>query len=155
MKIKITKSSGSGSTKLASFDKALYNIGLHNLNLIYLSSVIPAKSVLLQEKSVISSEDYGKKAYVVISSNQTSTVGKTICAGIGWVQEKKSGKGLFVEIQGNNKKEVAKDIDLTLKNMMSYRNLDFMEINMLIEEAICKKDPITVLVVALHKIEGW
>ena len=50
MKIKVTYGTGEGLTKLAAFDRALFNAGIANYNLIKLSSVIPKNSEVLIEK---------------------------------------------------------------------------------------------------------
>ncbi len=44
MKIKVTYGIGEGATKLAAFDRALFDAGIANYNLIKLSSVIPENS---------------------------------------------------------------------------------------------------------------
>lgn len=55
---------------------------------------------------------HGDRAYVVLAKNisKKSKKNKKISAGLGWVQEKKSGEGLFVEITEENKTKVLEDI---------------------------------------------
>jgi len=44
MIIELFGATGNGNTEIAAFDEALHGAGISNLNLIYLSSVIPPKS---------------------------------------------------------------------------------------------------------------
>ncbi len=153
MNIIISSGYGNGKTEIAAFDEALNNAGLSNLNLIYLSSVIPQKAhINLKKKSP--KYKHGDKAYVVLAKN-ISKNNKKISAGLGWVQEKKSGEGLFVEIIGENKAKVIKDIKETLKHMKKLRKKDFGPINYEIKEANCKQGYNCVIVIALYQIESW
>ena len=78
MKITVTWGTGVGSTKLSAFDKALWNAGIANLNLIPLSSVIPPNSVIKIKKlsSTNSEINFGKRVYVVLSCKSTGKIGK-------------------------------------------------------------------------------
>ena len=73
MKITVTWGVGTGSTKLSAFDKALWNAGIANFNLIPLSSIIPPDSQIELRKLKLqnSKEDFGKKLYVVLSQKAT------------------------------------------------------------------------------------
>ncbi|MEA3379079.1 MAG: pyruvoyl-dependent arginine decarboxylase [Nanoarchaeota archaeon] len=156
MIIKISKGTGNAATSLASFDEALHNAGISNLNLIYLSSVIPPKSILKFEKPHIKKSSHGDKAYVVMSQASTNKKGSKAVAGIGWVQSKKDGRGLFVEITGDSKKQVKEEITKTLTHMIKIRSKNYGEIKMEIEETLHKgKGFVCALVCALYQIETW
>src|SRR5687767_4361245 len=101
MKIHLASGIGTGPTKLAAFDAALNHVGIANYNLLRLSSVVPPKSELILHEETIPKEimpgGWGDRLYVVMAEQREHIPNAEAWAGIGWVQEKKSGKGLFVE----------------------------------------------------------
>lgn len=157
MKITVTWGTGSGSTKLSSFDKALWDAGIANLNLICLSSVIPPKSTIEVKKikQNTSGKDYGKRIYVVLASCSTSKFGKNAYAGVGWCMVKSQQKGLFVEHHGQTEAEVKKKIQNTLTDMVKYRKDKYGKIEHKITGVECKGKPVSALVCAIYKIESW
>ena len=68
MRIDIVWGESEGKTLLSAFDRALLNAGIHNFNLIPLSSVIPPQSVIHETGTYTSSDRVGEILYVVISS---------------------------------------------------------------------------------------
>lgn len=157
MKITLTWGTGEGSTKLSAFDKALWEAGVANMNLILLSSVIPPDTEIeiKKLKSSNSEENFGKRIYVVMSCNRTNKIGKSVYAGVGWRMVKKSRKGLFVEHHGRSEEEVRKLITNSLTDMVKYREEEYGEIKYKIVGAECKSKPVAVLVCAIYKIENW
>ncbi len=157
MKIIVTWGVGGGSTKLSSFDKALYNAGIANYNLIPLSSVIPLgsdieiKKVKLQDKK----EDFGKKLWVVIARATVDKPNQKIFAGVGWVFNQKEKKGLFVEHHGNSREEVRNLIERSLTDMIKYRVDIFGPINYKITGVKCLNKPVSALVCAIYQVESW
>jgi arginine decarboxylase len=91
-----------GATELSAFDACLLNVGLGNLNLIYLSSIIPVGSKLVQQQAPSDLAKWGHRSYCVMAQARTSLVGHEVWAGIGWIQEQTSGRGLFAEAKGNS-----------------------------------------------------
>ena len=75
-------------------------------------------------------------------------------AGIGWVQDKKTGKGLFVEHDGNSEEAVRRDITQSLEALMATRNVDFGEIKMKVVGKTCTHHPVCALVVAAYLISA-
>ncbi|MFH1183318.1 MAG: pyruvoyl-dependent arginine decarboxylase [Candidatus Moraniibacteriota bacterium] len=157
MKITVTWGTGVGSTKLSAFDKALWDAGIANLNLIPLSSVIPPNSEIeiRKLKSSNSEKNFGKRVYVVLSCKTTRKIGKSVYAGIGWRIVKKSRKGLFVEHYGRTEAEVKKLIITSLTDMVKYRKEKYDKIEYKIVGIECKSKPVTALVCAVYKIERW
>lgn len=154
MKLYLSKGKGTGPTELASFDNALYKAGINNLNLLPLSSVIPPNSEIVLQKPK-KKFTYGDKAYIVMSSQTTSKLNETVCAGIGWVQSKNDKSGLFVEIHGTSKATVKREIIETLNSMRKYRSKEFGKINMVLQDATCTKEPVCAFVSAFYQSEGW
>jgi arginine decarboxylase len=76
-------------------------------------------------------------------------------AGIGWVQEKESGKGLFVEHEGSSEKAVRTDIKQSLQALMATRNVDFGDVQMKVVGKTCTHHPVCAMVVAVYQASDW
>lgn len=161
MDIHIAPSTGSGPTELAAFDSALHAAGVSNYNLLRLSSVVPPKSNIVVHKKdeAIPSEympgEWGDRLYVVMAEMRADRPNMEAWAGIGWVQDKESGKGLFVEHEGHSEAAVRLDITQSLEALTATRNVDFGEINMVVSGTVCKHLPVCAMVVAVYESEGW
>ena len=159
MKIYLASGLGSGPTKLSAFDSALNHAGVANYNLLRLSSVIPPKSEIISSDSPIPMEvmpgGWGDRLYVVMAEERVDTPNVEAWAGIGWVQEKESGKGLFVEHEGNSEAAVRRDITQSLTALMATRNVDFGEIQMQVVGKTCTHHPVCALVVAVYQSSNW
>lgn len=157
MKIHLAGSIGSGPTELSAFDNALFNVGAANFNLLYLSSVIPPASEIVEHDGAIEQIEgqWGDKLYVVRAEQRQSVVGKEAWAGIGWVQDKESGKGLFVEHEGESHEEVETSIRESLMTLMRTRGINLGPINMRLSGATCEGEPVCALVIGVMQSEGW
>lgn len=158
LKIFLTKGSGQGSTGDAAYCAALNKAGLINLNLIHLTSVLPHNCKIINKKPKFSYQDYGKRIYVIISEIRTSKVGQTICAGLGWVEEKQgTGYGLVVEIQGYDGKKVKNEIRDSLNEIVKNgKKIYKKKLNIVTEKITCKNKPVCALtVLAFNKVEDW
>ena len=159
-KIFLTKGKGEGVTKDAAYCAALNKAGLINLNLIHLTSVLPHNCKIINKKPKFSYQDYGKIIYVIISEIRTSKVGKAICAGLGWLEEKKgTGYGIVVEAQGPNEKGVRQEITNSLNEIVKHKyggRKYKKKINIVTEKITCKNRPVYVCVaLVFNKIEDW
>lgn len=157
MKIKISAGIGVGPTQLSAFDSALNHAGVANYNLIRLSSVIPPKSKIEVSGDTLTNlpGEWGDRLYVVMAEQRASKPNEEAWAGIGWVQEKESGKGLFVEHEGSSEKAVRSDITQSLQALMATRNVDFGEIQMEVIGTSCKHLPVCAMVVAVYQASDW
>jgi len=155
MEIRVTYGMGEGPTELAAFDKALFDAGIANYNLIKLSSMIPPGSKINVGKVNLNEKAHGDKLYVVLSENKASKPGDEVFAGIGWVVDKKGSKGMFVEHHGSSESEVKELIMKTLESMRSYRPDGYGSVQCKIIGTKCKKEPVCALVCAVYKSEGW
>jgi|SRR3989344_3120476 len=163
MNITIVSSVGHGSTLLSAFDKALINAGIHNYNLILLSSVIPPHSMIKKaDKFEADTKHFGDRLYVVKAETRSDKKGSFLGSGIGWYQLD-DGRGFFVEHEGtkNSKVEIndwlRNQINSSLKDLVVNRGLPFDEkkINMELSTAVVTSKPICVLVAAVYKSEEW
>jgi arginine decarboxylase len=154
--ITITGGTGTGDTKMAAFDAALFDAGVANYNLIRLSSIIPPGSRIKIEKYDTPADDFGKKLYVVYASEIQVEKGKEAWAGIGWtLSEDDSGKGLFTEHEGHSELEVRNLIQETLTSMVSYRNDSYGPVKEEVVGIRCEEKPVCALVVAVYAAEDW
>jgi arginine decarboxylase len=112
---------GEGFTALSAFDDALHKMGIGNLNLIELSSVIPKKtSILIQERYNLPHK-IGQMQPVVISHTETDEKDLEISAGLGWALGEEGG--VFIEISGCFTEQQCLDkISNSLNEMRSRRS---------------------------------
>src|SRR5262245_11871721 len=99
MKLFLASAVGRGSTELGAFDAALVAAGAANFNVVRLSSVIPPHSEVVQVERCPFAEEgtWGDRLYAVYAEQRTSVPGEQVWAGVGWCQDPKTGRGLFVE----------------------------------------------------------
>jgi arginine decarboxylase len=158
MKIHIGAGVGAGTTKLSAFDAALNAAGIANYNLLLLSSVIPPKSEIIIHDSQIMEQmpgEWGDRLYLVMAEERTDVVGQEVWAGVGWVQDTETGRGLFVEHEGHSEQAVRNDITSSLETLMKTRGIDFGEIHMKVTGATCAGEPISAMVVAAYQSSDW
>ena len=93
--------------------------------------------------------------YLVMAEAREDTPNAEAWAGIGWVQDKDSGKGLFVEHEGASEKAVRNDITQSLEALMATRNVNYGEIHMEVAGGTCKHHPVCALVVAVYHASDW
>lgn len=157
MKIQVTSGIGTGPTKLAAFDAALHHAGVANYNLIRLSSVIPPNAEIVVSDTPLTKlpGQWGDRLYVVMAEQRADTPNEEAWAGVGWVQDSKTGRGLFVEHEGMSEKKVRDDITQSLNALMATRNIDFGEINMKVVGRSCKHEPVCAMVVAVYQSSDW
>jgi len=155
MKIQVSQGVGIGPNQLSAFDKALNEAGIANFNLIYLSSVVPPNSKIIQTKKPKITGEWGDKLYVVMAQQRTSKRHEEAWAGIGWMQDAKTGKGLFVEHEGHTKAEVVGNINASLEALAKNRRAKFGPINMKVIGTKCQDQAVCALVIAVFESEPW
>jgi len=156
--IEIVRSSGTGPTTLAAFDAALLDAGIANFNLIRLSSVIPPDTDVLPVNGKASRADgaWGDRLYVVMAEIRADRPGREAWAGIGWVQDEETGKGLFVEHEAHSERQVRDDIDRSLTTLVAGRpGHDFGPIQSVVHGVRCDGLPACAMVTAVYESESW
>lgn len=148
---------GCGSTELAAFDDALIKVGAANFNLIRLSSVVPPDSeiVVVDQVPPVAGARWGDRLYVVYAEERTSTAGREAWAGVGWVQDEPSGRGLFVEHEGDGESSVRGAITASLDDLQRHRELVLGPSRMHVVGARCDGRPTCALVLCAFAAEGW
>lgn len=163
MEIFVIGGKGEGNTLLSSFDSALKDTGVHNYNLLLLSSVIPPETIVHTDRKFISLDNqHGHKLYVVAAEERSNKCGEYIGSGLGWYQLE-DGRGVFVEHHGKgiNETDLEKQlfdlIENSIKDLCNFRNWDFKKDNMFFKTSITKvgTKPTCSLVLAVYKAEGW
>jgi arginine decarboxylase len=158
MQIHIGTGTGSGPTTLSAFDSALNDAGIANYNLLVLSSVIPPNTTIVEHDSKIKTNlpgEWGDRLYTVMAERRTAKPNSEAWAGIGWVQDKETGKGLFVEHDGMSEASVRRDITQTLEAMMATRNVDFGPIQMKVIGRVCTYHPVCAMAIAVYQASDW
>jgi arginine decarboxylase len=156
MLIQIAAATGKAHTKLAAFDAALHSAGVPNYNLIRLSSIIPPGSRINVSSPIPTQPGkWGDRLYIVMADMRVNAPNMEAWAGIGWVQDKETGKGFFVEHEGTNEQTVRRDIKASLESMQGIRNVDFGEMRMQVIGRTCTHDPVCALVVAVFQAQDW
>lgn len=118
-KIRIVWGCSEGPTKISAFDSALEKAGIHNLNLIKLSSIIPPNTEVIEVGKIQQTELVGFIGKVVLA--HIESVDCWIATGLGWAIAEEGG--VFVEstLLGRSK-DCKEEIIKGLKNMMKRRN---------------------------------
>lgn len=156
MLIRVVPGTGTGPTALAAFDAALVAAGAADRNLIKLSSVIPAGAVVERpERRVEAPGGWGDRLYVVLAELRTSQLHDRLAAGIGWVQEPATGRGLFVEHEGHSLDEVETHIRDSLDSMVRSRDMDFGPVQVQLADTVCEGPAACALVVAVVESAPW
>lgn len=120
MRIEVVWGKSEGVTKVSAFDNALMQAGIHNLNLLALSSVIPADAIITQSGVYTCRHKIGDIIYVVLASISCNKPDTQISAGLGWCQTKVGG--LFYETEGEfSESECTDEIIKGLSEMLSVR----------------------------------
>ena len=155
LRIRLCSGSGEGPTPLAAFDAALMDAGMADHNLLCLSSVIPPNAAIVRERYRMHPSDHGRRLYVVLSEMRQSEVGAQAHAGIGWIQDEDSGRGLFVELHHEERGALEHDLRATLEAMRSYRATEYGPVHTVIESRLCTGRPVCALVAAVYACEPW
>jgi arginine decarboxylase len=155
--IEISCGTGTGPNTLAAFDGALRATGIANFNLLRLSSVIPPATDITPMDGPVSpiAGEWGDRLYVVMAEQRVTEPGAEAWAGIGWVQDAETGKGLFVEHEGHAEEEVREDILDSLGALVAGRPDTFGPPQFVVHGAVCDGTPTCALAVAVYETASW
>ena len=155
--IRLARSAGTGPTALAAFDAALRHAGVANFNLVRLSSVIPpASTVAVLDGPAAPEGEWGDKLFVVYAEWRAEEPGAEAWAGVGWLQDPVSGRGVFVEHEGPDEAGVRRDIAASLEALRAGRpEVRFGPQHAVVQGAVCDIDPVCALVIAVYEAETW
>lgn len=94
--VRIVDGTGSGPTATASYDAALATAGVHNYNLVTVSSVLPADATVVEADAAPDLGPAGSRLTVVQARATVAGPGAA-CAGLGWSREP-GGPGILYEV---------------------------------------------------------
>jgi arginine decarboxylase len=148
---------GFGPTKLAAFDAALREAGIADRNLIPLSSIIPSgATVIPADGQGVVPGTWGDRLYVVMAQLRVDTRYEEAVAGLGWIQEAETGRGVFVEHVGHTEREVRRDILATLSALADGRpGITFGAPDLMIRTTVCAGEPTCAMVAAVYEADPW
>ena len=117
MKLYLAKAIGRGSTELAAFDAALVGAGVANFNLIRLSSVIPPNGEIVEVERCpfAAGRGVGRSAVRRLRRAADQRPRRAGLGGVGWSQDRETGRGLFVEHEGAREQDVREQIAASLQ----------------------------------------
>ncbi|MFC7153880.1 pyruvoyl-dependent arginine decarboxylase [Halomarina halobia] len=122
--IRVVRGAASGPTRMASYDAALAEAGIHNYNLVSVSSVIPAGAHV---ERVGTAPDLGPagERLTVVEARATVAEG-TAVAGLAWTTEA-SGRGIFYEAAGSDAATVRARLEEGLAAGRALRDWAFVD----------------------------
>ena len=165
LRIAVVAGAGEGRTTLSAFDAALFQCGVHNYNLLALSSMIPpAAQVCLRDRYFPPADEHGHRLYVVKAEMRSAQPGTVIAAGLGWLQWG-DGRGVFVEhellcrVQSPAEAEAAlkSEIDASLRDLVQTRGVAHgsAQFRTHVVSKMVAERPACALVLAVYQAEGW
>jgi arginine decarboxylase len=146
--IRIVWGTASGPTALSSFDAALAAAGIHNYNLVTLSSVIPADPEIEVVGTAPDLGPVGEELHVVESS-ATAAPGERAAAGIGWARSE-SGRGIFYEVDGSDPDQVRAEIEAGLAAGRELRDWTFVDEEVVVRSVEADDEHATAVVCAVY-----
>ncbi|PSQ33467.1 pyruvoyl-dependent arginine decarboxylase [Halobacteriales archaeon SW_10_68_16] len=145
--IRVVWGTGAGPTATSAYDAALADAGVHNYNLVTLSSVIPADVPLEVAGTAPDLGPAGNRLAVVQGRGTAGPEEEnSAVAGLGWARDE-SGRGIFYEAGGTEPEAVRATIEEGLQRGQELREWDFVEGDVVVREAPGEAGPYPVAVV--------
>ena len=120
-----TSGHAEGVTELNAFDNALLEAGIGNLNLIKLSSVVPANVTLLTERPA--DIEPGALAPTVYTVKMSNTPGAVVAAAVG-IGLRRSGHGMIFENTGGSREAVEETVRRMVREGFAQRGMELDEL---------------------------
>jgi len=142
---------GRANTSLGSFDSALCGAGIHNYNLVTLSSVIPEDATVIKKGKLEENRwGVGEMVGVVMAKNTGTEPGSKIAAGLGWIEAEEGGVFMEHDISGT-REECDHELKRNLEDAKRTRDWDWTtEMKTKILEATVK-DVESVVVASVYR----
>lgn len=123
----LTSGVGEGSTRLNAFDKALFNAGIGNLNLMKVTSILPARARIVDLRQEGKQVDipFGCLVPTVYTTVASDVPGQKIACGLVLaVPEDRNVNGVIFEVSMiGDAQEVAKVLDAMAEEAAALRNV--------------------------------
>ncbi|MCL5263701.1 MAG: arginine decarboxylase, pyruvoyl-dependent [Chloroflexi bacterium] len=149
----LTSGVGEGSTRLNSFDKALFNAGIGNLNLMKVTSILPARAKLVDLRQEGKQVDipFGCLVPTVYTTIASDIPGQTIACGLVLaVPEDRNINGVIFEVSiVGDAQAAARILDGMAEEAAKLRNMQGFKIVKTISECTVEKGIASVVSAAL------
>ena len=122
--IRVAWGTATGPTETAAYDAALAEAGVHNYNLVTLSSVVPPEATIERVGTVETTLGEVGEGLHVVQACRVAPPGEAAAAGIGWTRSQ-SGRGIFYEEAGASEREVRQRIETGLDAGRNLRDWAF------------------------------
>jgi arginine decarboxylase len=156
MQIRVFSAAAPGPTPLAAFDRALQAGGVHDTNLIVLSSVVPTGASVVRGHAEAGEFRIGDRLFCVMAEQRASEPGAEAWAGLAWAVDVDGGGGLFVEAHGHSEHQVRFDLEQTLDAIVADRPyLTVGERDLEVVGLTCERQPVCALVMAIYESAPW
>lgn len=156
LRIEVATGTGEGATRISAYDQALRQMGIENVNLIRLSSVIPPAATVVRADRIGKPIGWGDRLYSVYALQHENRQGRGLAAGLGWVQRGDgSGAGLFVEHTGETASQVEDLIHASLADMVATRPESFGPVHTAIAATRCGQHPTCAMALAAYQTLPW
>lgn len=150
MDIVITSALARARTEIAAYDRALVLCGIADANVVPIGPMIPPGCRIIEMPDIgVIRAAAGFVVYAVCADNRVSTPGTEAWAGIGWVQDRRTGRGLIVAHEGSSEQTVAALIQASLEDMQATRGTEFGPIRQCVVGGTCRNEAICALAVAV------
>ena len=146
--IRVVWGTATGPTALSSYDAALAEAGVHNYNLVTLSSVIPAGPDVELPGTAPNLGPPGE-ALEVVQSAATAAPGQRAAVGIGLARSA-AGPGIFYEVDGTDPDAVRTEIREGLAAGRDLRDWAFVEEDVRVESVAPESTHASAVVVAIY-----
>ncbi|WP_137289289.1 pyruvoyl-dependent arginine decarboxylase [Natronorubrum halophilum] len=131
--IRVVWGAASGPTAMSSYDAALAEAGVENYNLVSVSSVIPADTMV---EAVGTAPDLGPagERLTVVEARATAAGPGRVSAALAWSQSADDGPGLFYETSGEtDRADVERRVREGLQAGQELRDWEFTEPRIAVE----------------------
>ncbi len=119
-----TAGDAEGVTELNAFDNALLQAGIGNLNLIKVSSIVPAQAALLQQRPDL---EPGALVPTVYTIRTSDTPGDIVAAAVG-IGLRKDGHGMIFENTGGSRAAVEDTVSRMVREGFAQRGMELDEL---------------------------
>ena len=122
--IRVAAGTATGPTAVSAYDAALADAGVHNYNLLTLSSVVPAGAEIATVEEAPDLGPAGGKLHAVRARATVEGTGRATAA-LGWTRDGETGPGVFYEAGGEfDRREARRRIRRGLERAREIRSWD-------------------------------
>lgn len=154
--IRVASAAATGVTSLAAFDRALRSVGAQDVNLVAISSVIPAGSDVIRATAPPGEYRAGDRLYCVLAYERVTEPGAQAWAGLAWSSDAAGRGGVFIEAHGPSEHLIRYELEAGLQQMVEDRPYwDLGEPDYEVVGVSCDHEPVCALALAAFQAESW